>query len=51
VSYVATSDWWMGIMRRFVICIDHDIVFGRSYGEGCGGRGVWKLWERVETVQ
>ena len=44
--YVVTSDCWIGIMRRFVICTDHDIVFGRSYGEGCGGRGVWKVWDR-----
>ena len=46
MRYEATGDWWIGILRRFVICIDHEIVFGRSCAEGCGGRGVWMVWQR-----
>jgi hypothetical protein len=38
-------------MRRFVIFIDQEILFGRSYEEGRGARGVWNVWRRVETVE
>jgi hypothetical protein len=50
-SYEATGDQWICIMRRFVICVDHEIVFGWSNQEGFKGRSVLKVWERGETVQ
>jgi len=33
MCYEATGDWWICIMRRIVICIDHEIVFGWSSQE------------------
>jgi hypothetical protein len=34
-----------------MICIDHKILVSRSNQEGCGGGGVWNIWERGDTVQ
>jgi hypothetical protein len=50
-SSEASSDWRFCIIRWFIICIDHEILFCWSNQNGWEEWDVWKLLERGETVQ
>jgi len=36
------------IMRSFMICTVHQILFGRQNKAACDGRAMWHVWGRGE---